>query len=61
VVREEVMDKYPAVATVLNPIAEALTTEKMMELNKRVDIDEEDPEDVACDFLKTEGLVDSCP
>jgi len=26
-----------------------------------VDIDEEDPIDVACDFLMTEGLVESCP
>ena len=61
VVRQEIMDQYPGVATVLNPIAKALTTEKMMELNKRVDIDEEDPEDVACDFLKSGGFVDSCP
>jgi len=61
VVRQEIMDQYPGVATVLNPIAKALTTEKMMDLNKRVDIDEEDPEDVACDFLKSGGFVDSCP
>jgi osmoprotectant transport system substrate-binding protein len=61
VVRQEVIDDYPGIATVLDPVAAALTTEKMMELNKRVDIDEEDPEDVACDFLMSEGLVDSCP
>lgn len=61
VVREEVLEKNPGIADVLNPIAKALTTDKMMELNKRVDIDEEDPEDVACDFLKTEGFVDTCP
>jgi osmoprotectant transport system substrate-binding protein len=61
VVRKEIMDQYPGIATVLNPVAQALTTEKMMELNKRVDIDEEDPVDVACDFLMSEGLVDSCP
>ena len=61
VVRQEIVDQYPGVAIVLDPIAQALTTEKMMELNKRVDIDEEDPKDVACDFLMFEGLVDSCP
>ena len=61
VVRQEIMDAYPGIATVLAPVAQALTTEKMMEMNKRVDIDEEDPEDVACDFLISEGLVDSCP
>jgi osmoprotectant transport system substrate-binding protein len=61
VVRQEIMDAYPGIAGVLAPVAQALTTEKMMELNKRVDIDEEDPEDVACDFLMSEGLVNSCP
>ncbi|MBU1661608.1 MAG: glycine/betaine ABC transporter substrate-binding protein, partial [Chloroflexi bacterium] len=61
VVRQEIMDAYPGIATVLGPVAQSLTNEKMMELNKRVDIDEEDPIDVACDFLMTEGLVDSCP
>lgn len=49
------------IAKVLDPIAKTLTTEKMMELNKRVDIDEEDVKDVACDFLKSEGFVDKCP
>jgi glycine betaine/choline ABC-type transport system substrate-binding protein len=61
VVRQEIMDQFPGIATVLAPVAQALTTETMMDLNKRVDIDEEDPEDVACDFLMSEGLVDSCP
>ncbi len=60
VIRQEVFDANPGVAEVLAPIAQALTTEVMMDLNKRVDIDEEDPEDVACDFLMTEGLVESC-
>lgn len=61
VVRQEVLDAYPGIAIVLNPIAQTLSTEKMMELNKRVDIDEEDPIDVACDYLMTEGFVKSCP
>ncbi|MEA1976406.1 MAG: glycine betaine ABC transporter substrate-binding protein [Chloroflexota bacterium] len=60
-VRQDVLDLYPGIAVVLDPIAQALTTEKMMDLNKRVDIDEEDPMDVACDFLLSEGFVDSCP
>jgi osmoprotectant transport system substrate-binding protein len=59
-VRQEVMDEYPEIDDVLEPVAEALTTEKMMQLNKRVDIDNEAPEDVACDFLKSEGIVDEC-
>lgn len=60
VIREEVLNENPGVADVLNPIAQSLTTGKMTEMNKRVDIDEEDPEDVACDYLTSEGFVDSC-
>lgn len=61
VVRQEVLDAYPGIADVLNPISQALTTESMMDLNKRVDIDEEDVYDVACDYLVSEGFVESCP
>jgi len=61
VIRQEVLDAYPGIETVMSSVAKALTTEKMMEMNKRVDIGEEDPIDVACDFLMLEGLVDSCP
>jgi osmoprotectant transport system substrate-binding protein len=61
VIREEVLQACPGAEGVLQPVAHALTTEKMMELNKRVDIDEEDPEAVACSFLLDEGLVESCP
>jgi osmoprotectant transport system substrate-binding protein len=69
VVREEVMEQYPEVAGALNPIANALDTETMTELNSLVDVgpdqeldtgDEMDPQDVACDFLLDEGLVESC-
>jgi osmoprotectant transport system substrate-binding protein len=60
VVREEVVDEYPEIEDVLEPVAEALTTEEMMQLNKRVDIDEETPEEVACDFLTSEGIIAEC-
>ncbi|MEA4910211.1 MAG: glycine betaine ABC transporter substrate-binding protein [Anaerolineaceae bacterium] len=61
VVRSEVLDADPGIADVLNPISAALTTEKMTELNKLVDIDGLEPADVACEFLTTEGFVESCP
>ena len=35
----------------------ALTTEKLTELNGRVAVDREKPEDVAQDFLTQEGLL----
>jgi osmoprotectant transport system substrate-binding protein len=61
VIREETLQACPGVADVLAPVADALTTDTMMQLNKRVDIDEEDPEAVACSFLLDNGLVESCP
>jgi osmoprotectant transport system substrate-binding protein len=48
---------HPDVADVLNPLMAALTTEKLTELNGRVAVDREKPEDVARDFLQQEGLL----
>jgi len=48
---------HPDVADVLNPLMAALTTEKLTELNGRVAVDREKPEDVAKDFLEQEGLL----
>ena len=61
VVRQEVLDANPGIADVLNPISQSLTTEKMTDLNKQVDIDGKEPTDVACEFLMSEGFLDSCP
>lgn len=60
VLRQELLDSHPDIAGILNPIAAALTTEKMTELNKLVDIDGEEPAKAACDFLISEGLLDEC-
>lgn len=56
-VRQETFDKYPALEEIFNPITEKLTNEKMLELNERVDVNAERPEDVAQDFLEEEGLI----
>lgn len=49
--------RTPVLEQALNAISRALTTDKLIELNKRVDIDKEDPADVAHDFLVQEGLI----
>lgn len=54
IVNEEASD--PAIAELLNPVSAALTTDNMTELNGRVEIDGEDPGDVAADFLESEGI-----
>ncbi|MEV0108558.1 glycine betaine ABC transporter substrate-binding protein [Nocardia sp. NPDC050799] len=58
VVRGEIVDRYPQLAPLLATISELLTDDLMQELNGRVDIDGEDPADVAYDWLKSENLVE---
>jgi osmoprotectant transport system substrate-binding protein len=41
----------------LNGLASKITTEELTKLNKQVDIDKDDPEKVATDWLKSQGLV----
>lgn len=50
VVRDDVLQKYPKVADVLNSVSEKLTTKDLTKLNARVDLDKEDYEDVAADY-----------
>lgn len=43
---------------VFTPVAQALDTETMQELNAAVDVDGEDPEDVAEQWLKDQGFIE---
>ncbi len=56
-VSTEFLEANPDVAEVLNPLMQALTTENLTELNGRVSVDREQPEDVATDFLTEQGLL----
>ncbi len=47
----------PALQDALNAVAEALTTEELVQLNKAVDIDRADPATVAQDWLVSKGLA----
>jgi len=51
------LTEHPDVADVLNPLMAALTTEKLTELNGKVAVDRETPEDVAHAFLQEAGLL----
>ncbi len=55
VVNEEVLNDE--VEELLNAVSAALTTENITELNGRVELDQEDPGDVAADFLAEQGLI----
>ena len=57
VVRSDVLKKYPKIEKVLNEVSASLDVETMRELNGQVDLDQEDPEDVAKEYLEEQGIV----
>ncbi|MFI6865330.1 glycine betaine ABC transporter substrate-binding protein [Nocardia sp. NPDC050406] len=57
VVRGPVLAANPEIASLLATISQRLTDNLMQDLNGRVDIDGEDPSDVAYDWLKSENLI----
>lgn len=57
VVRGEVLEANPEIADILNKLAGKLPDAKMAALNAAVDIEGEEPEDVARKFLEEEGLI----
>lgn len=57
VVREEVLDRYPEIRELMGTVSSKLNDDVVRDLNRRVDIDGEDPADVAYDWLISAGLV----
>ncbi len=47
----------PEIADLLNEVSATLTTDQMPALNARVAINQEDPADVAADYLEEQGLL----
>ena len=56
-IRKEVLDKYPEIAPLLKPVFDALTLQKLQELNGRLQANGEAADVVARDFLKTNGFI----
>jgi osmoprotectant transport system substrate-binding protein len=57
-VRTEVLEQYPEIEELFAPISEALDDETMVDLNAKVDVDGEDPEDVAQEWLDENEIPD---
>jgi osmoprotectant transport system substrate-binding protein len=55
--KQTTLDKYPAIADIIAKVSPLLTTEEMQKLNAMVDVDGDDPQDVANDWLKDQGLI----
>ncbi|MEV8230523.1 glycine betaine ABC transporter substrate-binding protein [Streptomyces sp. NPDC079167] len=51
------LDKYPEIARLLAPVTKKLTTPLAQELNSKVDVDGQDPHEVAKDWLVKEGFI----
>ncbi len=56
-VAEDFLEQNEGVADVLEELMAALDTDTLTELNGRMAVDREKPEDVARDFLESEGLL----
>jgi osmoprotectant transport system substrate-binding protein len=57
VVRDELLQKAPGIADILNPLQTKLTTDVMVGLIKQVSVDHKSIPDVAKEFLQEQGLL----
>ncbi|RXS88807.1 glycine betaine ABC transporter substrate-binding protein [Streptomyces sp. TM32] len=56
-INAKALKKYPAMAEVLAPVTKALNNTVAQELNRKVDVDGEDPHEVAKNWLIQEGFI----
>ncbi|MBC7558773.1 MAG: glycine betaine ABC transporter substrate-binding protein [Dermatophilaceae bacterium] len=56
-VRSDIAKKYPGLEALFKPIADKLTTEKLLALNKEVSVDGKKPRAVAEAWMKSEGFT----
>ncbi|WP_405671960.1 glycine betaine ABC transporter substrate-binding protein [Streptomyces sp. NBC_01530] len=56
-INTKTLKKWPAIAEVLAPVTKKLNNTVAQTLNAKVDVDGEDPHQVALDWMKQEGLV----
>ena len=57
VVTNEALAQHPSIEEPLNKAGRGLTTDRIRELNRRVDLDRENPQVVARDSLRKRGLI----
>jgi osmoprotectant transport system substrate-binding protein len=57
VINTKTLKKWPAIPEILDPITKKLNNSVAQDLNAKVDVDGEDPHQVALDWMKGEGFV----
>jgi osmoprotectant transport system substrate-binding protein len=55
--RQETLDEYPAIEDIMAPISQALTNDVITELNSKVDVEGQEPQAVAEEWMESEGFV----
>jgi osmoprotectant transport system substrate-binding protein len=56
-VRSDVAKKYPGLESLFRPIADKLTTETLLALNKEISVDGKKPRAVAEDWMRSQGFI----
>ena len=56
-VRAEMLERYPQITQVFQPISNRLNNQELMDLNAQVDVEGRDPADVARDWMVEQGFV----
>ncbi len=57
VVRQAVLEANPRIAAIVKPLMDSLTRERLQQLNARVQIDGESDQEVAADYLRSQGFI----
>jgi osmoprotectant transport system substrate-binding protein len=57
VLNEDTYKEYPQIADLVGPVSEKLTNAVLLRLNAQIDVDGQEPADVAFNWLKKEGFV----
>jgi osmoprotectant transport system substrate-binding protein len=57
VVRHGVLEDHPEIQQLIEPVAEKLTNEVLLELNAEIDVKGREPADVAAEWLTDEGFL----
>ncbi|WP_426997112.1 glycine betaine ABC transporter substrate-binding protein [Pseudarthrobacter sp. N5] len=56
-IKADMLAKYPAIADVMAKVSPKLTTAVMQQLNAKADVDGDDPDAIAKEWLTSEGLI----
>lgn len=57
-VNEETLEKYPELEDIFNGLVGKIDLDTIRKLNTKVDVDGEEPQDVAIEYLKEQGMIE---